>query len=325
MSGVGRIFVSYRRADDPFGAGLVAAVLRDRFGEDAVFLDTWVLNRRADPEAGLCRGLDDSAVVLALIGRRWEARFGQPRPGPAQWWRPAPEPRDWVAWELREAAHRGLPVIPVFLRRSRVLSTGVPDELHRAFDGQGVAVRRGSLRGDAERLVALLDGRDGVPAPGPGAAPIGDDLDPGTVATAVDAMLRHVVPVPQQHMGNRKLLVDTCVTVLGSAGWLRHVSAGASPGRPSGSGIVVAGEAAVIVANLHENFAVADRACVTLGPGQDDLDRVAVQRRRRFGVRQVADLRLHRRNGTHVDVRGLFARAAEDLLDNLPDNVGRDG
>ena len=100
MSGVGRIFVSYRRADDPFGAGLVAAVLRDRFGEDGVFLDTWVLNRRADPEAGLCRGLDDSAVVLALIGRRWEARFGQPRTGPAQWWRPAPEPRDWVAWEL---------------------------------------------------------------------------------------------------------------------------------------------------------------------------------------------------------------------------------
>ena len=325
MSGVGRIFVSYRRADDPFGAGLVAAVLRDRFGGDAVFLDTWVLNRRADPEAGLCRGLDDSAVVLALIGRRWEARFGQPRPGDARWWRPARgAPRlgrlgaagGRPPWTARD------PGLPAPLARSQHRGAG---RLHRAFDGQGVAVRRGSLRGDAERLVALLDGRDGVPAPGPGAAPIGDDLDPGTVATAVDAMLRHVVPVPQQHMGNRKLLVDTCVTVLGSAGWLRHVSAGASPGRPSGSGVVVAGEAAVIVANLDENFAVADRACVTLGPGPDDLDRVAVQRRRRLGVRQVADLRLHRRNGTHVDVRGLFARAAEDLLDNLPDNVGREG
>ena len=48
MNAVGRIFVSYRRADDPFGAGLVAAVLRDRFGDDGVFLDTWVLNRRGD-------------------------------------------------------------------------------------------------------------------------------------------------------------------------------------------------------------------------------------------------------------------------------------
>src|SRR5918993_353122 len=50
------------RADDPFGAGLVAAVLRDRFGDDGVFLDTWVLNRRGNPESGLCRGLDGSAV-----------------------------------------------------------------------------------------------------------------------------------------------------------------------------------------------------------------------------------------------------------------------
>jgi hypothetical protein len=35
-----------QRADDPFGAGLVVEGLRDRFGEEGVFLDTWVLNRR---------------------------------------------------------------------------------------------------------------------------------------------------------------------------------------------------------------------------------------------------------------------------------------
>src|SRR5690349_4323763 len=99
---VGRIFVSYRRADDPFGAGLVAAVLRDRFGQHGVFLDTWVLNRRGDPQIGLEEGLDASAVVLVLIGRRWEGLEARRR---------ASGNRDWVAWEIREAADRDLPIV----------------------------------------------------------------------------------------------------------------------------------------------------------------------------------------------------------------------
>lgn len=313
MNAVGRIFVSYRRADDPFGAGLVAAVLRDRFGDDGVFLDTWVLNRRGNPESGLCQGLDGSAVVLALIGRRWEARLGARDPGAT-----ATE-RDWVAWELREAALRGLPVVPVFLRRSRLLGEDVPDELHDVLDGQGVAVRQGSLHDDIERLITALAEIDGTPAAGPATMPIGDDSQ--MVAVAVDAMLRHVVPVPQQRMRNRQLLVTTCATVLGRQDWLRHVSAGASPGRPAGSGIVVATEGAVTVANLDEEFAVVDRPSVTLGRGPDDLESIDVRRRKRLLVRPVADLRLNRRNGTHLDVQGLFAAAADDLLDNLPASV----
>src|SRR3954469_21349367 len=151
VNAVGRIFVSYRRADDPFGAGLVAAVLRDRFGDDGVFLDTWVLNRRGNPESGLCRGLDGSAVVLALIGRRWEARLTARDPGAT-----ATE-RDWVAWELQEAARRTLRVIPVFLRRSPLLGAGVPDDLSRILPREtAVAVRQGSLRSDTERLVEMV-------------------------------------------------------------------------------------------------------------------------------------------------------------------------
>ena len=232
-----RIFVSYRRADDPFGAGLIAAALRDRFGEDGVFLDTWVLNGRGDPEAGLVRGLDESAVVLALIGRRWEARLA----ARARTAEESGGPPDWVAWELGEAASRGLPVTPVFLRRSRMLGSGVPDDLAHALPREaGVAVRQESLRSDVDRLVDAVVARSSrVPPPRTATVPLGDDLDPGTVAVGVDAMLRHVVPVPQQRMGNRELLVGTCVAVLGHTEWLRHVSAGSSPApsaapRPSG-------------------------------------------------------------------------------------------
>jgi hypothetical protein len=315
VNAVGRIFVSYRRADDPFGAGLVAAVLRDRFGDDGVFLDTWVLNRRGDPKSGLCRGLDGSAVVVALIGRRWEERLVERA-------RDATSP-DWVAWELQEAARRTLPVIPVFLRRSPLLGTGVPDDLSRILPREtAVAVRQGSLRSDTERLVdVIVTHSGGAVSPRPAGVTLSEELDPATVAIGVDAMLRHVVPVPQQRMGNRQLLVTTCATVLGRQDWLRHVSAGASPGRSSGSGIVVATEGAVTVANLDERFAVVDRPSVTLGRGPDDLESVDVLRRKRLFVKPVADLRLNRRNGTHLDVQGLFAGAADDLLDNLPASV----
>jgi hypothetical protein len=315
VNAVGRIFVSYRRADDPFGAGLVAAVLRDRFGDDGVFLDTWVLNRRGNPESGLCRGLDRSAVVMALIGRRWEERLTARA-------REATSP-DWVAWELQEAARRTLPVIPVFLRRSPLLGTGVPDDLSRILPREtAVAVRQGSLRSDTERLVEVVVAHSGgAVSPRPAGVTLSEELDPGTVSIGVDAMLRHVVPVSQQRMRNRQSLVTTSATVLGRQDWLRHVSAGASPGRPAGSGIVVATEGAVTVANLDERFAVIDRPSVTLGRGQDDLESVDVRRRRRLLVRPVADLRLNRRNGTHLDVQGLFAGAADDLLDNLPASV----
>jgi hypothetical protein len=317
VNAVGRIFVSYRRADDPFGAGLVAAVLRDRFGDDGVFLDTWVLNRRGNPESGLCRGLDGSAVVVALIGRRWETRLGAHDPGAT-----ATE-RDWVAWELREAARRNLPVVPVFLRRSPMLAEGVPEDLRGLLPREtAVAVRQGSLRSDTDRLVEMVVAHcDGAVSAQSAGVTLGEELDPGTVAIGVDAMLRHVVPVPQQRMGNRQLLVTTCAAVLGREDWLCHVSAGASPGRPAGSGIVVATEGTVTVANLDERFAVVDRPSVTLGRGPDDLESVDVRRRKRLLVRPVADLRLNRRNGTYLDIQGLFAGAADDLIDNLPASV----
>jgi hypothetical protein len=111
------------------------------------------------------------------------------------------------------------------------------------------------------------------------------------------------------------------VDVLGPDDWLRHVSAGRSPGRDTGSGVVVVTETAVTVANLNSRFAIADIDGVLLDEGGRGLSEVAVRRRKRLGLRPVADLRLHRADGTHVEVLGLFEGAADDLLENLPVGV----
>jgi hypothetical protein len=102
---------------------------------------------------------------------------------------------------------------------------------------------------------------------------------------------------------------------------LRHVSANRSPGRESGSGVVVVTETAVTVANLNSGFAIADSDGVLLEEGGRGLAEVAVRRRKRLGVLPVADLRLRRADGTHLEVLGLFEGAADDLLENLPAEV----
>lgn len=89
------IFVSYRRADDPFAAALVAAALLDRFGTRGVFLDTLALRPRSDPSRRLPQALARSTVLLALIGPHWEQQEQLRRQ------REAP---DWVRWEITEAA-----------------------------------------------------------------------------------------------------------------------------------------------------------------------------------------------------------------------------
>ncbi|HET9255528.1 MAG TPA: hypothetical protein VFO16_10035 [Pseudonocardiaceae bacterium] len=89
------MFVSYRRADDPFGAALVAAALLNRFGARAVFLDTLALRPRSDPSRRLPQALTRATVLLALIGRRWDHGEQLSRLREAQ---------DWVRWEITEAA-----------------------------------------------------------------------------------------------------------------------------------------------------------------------------------------------------------------------------
>jgi hypothetical protein len=153
-----------------------------------------VLNRRGDPQAGLEEGLGASAVVLVLIGRRWEGLEARRR---------ASGKRDWVAWEIREAANRDLPIVPVFLRRTGPVAEGVPAALRSFLPKHGSCfVREGSLGRDADALttrIAALDVGPSLRAPS-GDAPIGDDLGPDTLRTGVDAMLRYVVPYAQQRM-----------------------------------------------------------------------------------------------------------------------------
>ena len=117
----GKIFVSYRRDDDPNGAARVRDGLAARFGKTNLFMDVddLLAGLRFDDE--LAKALAACDVFIAVIGVRWmdllkaKASSGE---------------RDYVREETAAALERRIVVIPVRVGR----------------DGQLTPLPRGSVR-----------------------------------------------------------------------------------------------------------------------------------------------------------------------------------
>lgn len=94
-----RVFMSYRRADDPHFVGRLHDRLCDAFGDDHVFRDIDSIPVGTNFRDAILRTLDEVDVVVAVIGPRWLPE------GP-------PRPDDFVFLELAEALRRETPIIP---------------------------------------------------------------------------------------------------------------------------------------------------------------------------------------------------------------------
>lgn len=105
-----RIFVNYRRDDDPNGAARVSDGLTAKFGRSSVFMDVdnLLAGQRFDEE--LAKALTQCDVLVAVIGPRWmEALAARRETGE----------RDYVREEIAEALRRRIVVIPVLVGRDR--------------------------------------------------------------------------------------------------------------------------------------------------------------------------------------------------------------
>lgn len=300
------VFVSYRRADDPFAAALAAATLLDRFGARGVFLDTLALRPRIDPSRRLPQSLARSTVLLALIGPRWDQ---------GEQLRRLREAQDWVRWEITEADRLHMTIIPVFLGRKAELDDDVPHALRDILTRQPPsAIRRTHLRTDIAALVdRIITVPDAPPAAPASRLALGEDLDPATIRTGIDAMLRHVLPQPQQWSGNRDMIVRTAASLLSTGDWLRHLATAALPRRPNGSAVVAVTETAVAIADLDHTFRITHRLRVE----STALTGAELVPRRRLGLLVTADVRLHTSTGPGIELLGLFREEAEDLMENL--------
>src|SRR5262249_4945554 len=107
--GMGAIFISYRREDTLDVCGRIYDRLEAHFGTQQVLMDVDSIPAGADFRDYLTQFINQSDVVLAVIGPRWEGPLGDSR-------RRVDDPNDFVRIEIEQAIARGIPIIPLLVQ-----------------------------------------------------------------------------------------------------------------------------------------------------------------------------------------------------------------
>jgi hypothetical protein len=180
------VFVSYRRADEPFAAGLLSSLLSEGVGQHEVFLDTRYLRQRGNFGPQLLDAVRNSLMVLAVVGPAWdsEVNLGRLR-----------RPGDWVRQELLTAKEHRIPIVPVLVDRA------FPPAV---FAKLGLEPETG-LRLDPDRYWAFQPELLSWLSSRPESPPLrwgGNQNRTKMIEEAVLAMLIHVLPVAQRRMRN---------------------------------------------------------------------------------------------------------------------------
>lgn len=145
------IFLNYRTIDSVYAVGQISKQMADQFGRVHVFRDQDSLALGALYARRIRAALDQSDVVVSVIGRHWlDARDKRGV-------RCIDNERDWVRMELRTAFARGIPVIPVLLDDTLLpVVDSLPDDIRGLALSQGCRIRHQSLEGDINDLIRRL-------------------------------------------------------------------------------------------------------------------------------------------------------------------------
>lgn len=147
-----RIFVSYRRADSGVWTENLASSLRSYFGEGSLFRDLDSMVAGQDFMTQLDSALDQSRVVLALIGPAWTTIRSQ------DGIRRIDDAQDVVVAELTRALQRDVPVIPVLVGGAQLPKEGeLPRSLRSLTKRHALHLREGDWPHDLGVLVRQLE------------------------------------------------------------------------------------------------------------------------------------------------------------------------
>jgi CHASE2 domain-containing sensor protein len=146
-------FISYRRHENAWAAGMLRDELVERFGSNSVFMDTASLYAGQQWPRRIQDALRGCSVMLALIGESWMARDG------ANGARRIDDPRDWVRREIETVLRRpDAIVVPVLLDGAAMpTSDDLPESLRALADRQGARLTVNSLAADIDALIESIE------------------------------------------------------------------------------------------------------------------------------------------------------------------------
>jgi hypothetical protein len=148
-----KIAISYRRADTEPIVGRIRDRLVGHYSEDAVFRDLEDIPFGADFRDYIAKVLDESEILLVVIGPRWFGRRG----GQSR----LADPTDPVRVEVETALGKGLPVIPILVGRTSMPKPGqLPDSLKNFAYRNGLRGRYRPRLRPSPRPTDPGDGRD---------------------------------------------------------------------------------------------------------------------------------------------------------------------
>jgi hypothetical protein len=147
----GRIFINYRRGDDPGFTQALLGRLEQTFAEDQLFMDVEDIAPGQDFVEVLNEQVAQCDVLIAMIGRGWLEAVDEDGK------RRLDDPEDFVRIEIESALKQKKRVIPVLVNDAKMPRLAeLPDSLHPFARCNAVRLTHERFRADAQDLIKSL-------------------------------------------------------------------------------------------------------------------------------------------------------------------------
>jgi len=144
-----KVFISYRRADDPWIAQLLKQKLGARIPASDIFIDVTSIGVGQAWLDAIDQAIGASTIVMAIIGPNWSGRLREHARGDAS--------RDMVRYEISSALRRNIPVIPILIGEALLpTSEELPSDVSGILKYNSIRLRPETFDSDATLLADAL-------------------------------------------------------------------------------------------------------------------------------------------------------------------------